>query len=228
MSIPILLDIVIIAILLCFVAGGIRLGFIRALCSLLAVFVAFFGAFFLAKYLTPVAVQIATPYALPSIVEKLEGEEAAPSRDFSEQETKTLLQNLGLPDSWSRIIEKNYSAQETDTPAFTSPSQMLANYILKIIITGALFLLSFIILLILWAILSRTLDLVAKLPVLNFCNRTLGAVIGLLKGLVLLLVLRWVLCDLTEVISPELVENTLVFQWLSLLLSYSKLNRFLL
>lgn len=225
MTPSLILDLVLAAILLVFAISGIRQGFVRALCSLLAVFVAFFGALLLAKTLAPTAAEIATPYLLPAIVERLEGKDTEiPSRDFSAQENDTLLENLGLPEAWTQIIQQNFASRDTAQEPFISPSQTLASYILEILSYGVVFIVSFVLLLIVWAILTRTLDLVAKLPVLNFLNRSLGAVLGLVKGLLFLLILRWVLCDLTGQVSPELVEQTYLFQWLSAVLADTPLG----
>ncbi|MBP1758985.1 MAG: hypothetical protein H6Q61_1234 [Firmicutes bacterium] len=229
MTPSLILDLVLAAILLSFAISGIRQGFVRSLCSLLAVFVAFFGAVFLAKTLTPYVAEIAAPHALPAIVERLEGKDVEiPSRDFSAQETGTLLENLGLPEAWTRIIQQNYAQQNIEQEPFASPSQVLAGYILNILTYGAVFVASFLILLMIWAILTRTLDLVAKLPVLNFLNRSLGALLGIAKGLLFLLILRWVLCDLTGQVSPEIVEQTYLFQLLSSFLAGTPLGKILL
>lgn len=229
MTPSLILDLALAAILLAFAISGIRQGFVRSLCSLLAVFVAFFGALFLAKTLAPAAAEVATPYVLPAIVERLEGKDTKiPSRDYSAQENDALLENLGLPEAWTRLIQENFATQDAEQEPFTSPSQTLANYILEILSYGVVFIVSFVLLLILWAILTRTLDLVAKLPVLNFFNRSLGALLGIVKGLLFLLILRWVLCDLTGQVSPALVEQTYLYQWLSAFLAGTPLSgRFL-
>lgn len=59
-----------------------------------------------------------------------------------------------------------------------------------------LFLAGFFGVLILWLILCHTLNLVAKLPGLHLLNKLLGGLLGLIKGLLLLMVARWILCDL--------------------------------
>ncbi len=237
MTPSLILDLVTVSILLLFAALGIRMGFVRALCSFLAVFVAFFGAVFLARTLTPALTELVSPYALPSIVERLEGSAKSSSltdapSDSAEgsallPETPVLLP-AGLPDAWNAIIQSQTAEAEGLRQPFTSPSQAIAASILRIIVFGALFLLSFLLLLLIWTLLSRSLDLISKLPVLNFCNRTLGAALGLIKGLLLLLVLRWALCDLTGFLPAAFVEESLVFRWLSQALSSFPLSRLLL
>ncbi len=226
MSIAWLLDLAIAGIVLFFVLSGMKEGFVRSLCSLLSLVVAFYSALFLSTYLAPVAATIAEPYALPAIVEKLEGD--TPSRDFESQTASALLENLHLPKSWIGIIERNYESNDTEAQPFTSPSELLAGYILRILCYIALFIVSFFLVLLLWAVITKTLDLVAKLPVLHVCNRTLGAILGAIKALLCLLLLRWFFCDITGLLSVELVANTWLFRWLSDFLEGTRLYRLLL
>lgn len=229
MDIPILMDVSIILILLFFAIRGIQHGFVRALCSFLAVFVALFGALFLTKQLTPMATDLLAPQVLPSIVKQLEKDSIPQSsQNFSPQETAILLQKIGLPETWNQMIQQIDSSAEREEITTTSPIQIMANYILNIILSAGIFILSFLLLLLLWMIFSRSLDLMAKLPVLNFCNRTLGGLFGLCKGLIFLLLLRWLLCDLMGQIPPELLARTWSFQVLSSLFSQIQFPSFLL
>ena len=229
MTLPILLDIGIALLLLFFAIRGIQQGFVRALCSFLAVFVALFGSIFLSKSLTPLVTDIAAPHFLPTIMKQLEaGSVPLPSQNLFSPETSNLLQHLGLPDSWSQMLQNFYTSSIVDQLTNTSPTQLFANFILEIIISALIFILSFILLLILWRIVSRSLDLVARLPVLNFCNRTLGALLGICKGILLLLILRWILCDLLDQIPPELIDRTYLFQWLTSHLPKLNIHKFLL
>lgn len=58
-----------------------------------------------------------------------------------------------------------------------------------------------------WTLLCRGLHLVAKLPVLHFLNKALGGVLGLVKGILILMVIRWVL-DLLAWIPPEVAVES--------------------
>lgn len=225
-----LLDISVLVILLGFILGGVRKGFVRSLCSLLAVFVALFGAILLSKYLTPPITELAAPRAVPSIVAKMESG-SSDDRDVQSpppQDTLTLLRNLSLPEYWARIVSDLYETTPQEEKPSLSPSQMLATFVLKSIISVIVFFVSFFLLLILWGILSRSLNLVTKLPVLNFCNKTLGGALGAVKGLIFLLILAWILSDLTAVIPPEALEKSFFFQWFSSFLSEIQLPKFLL
>lgn len=216
-QLPLILDGVLALLLLLFVISGIRQGFVLSLCSFLAVFVALFGAVMITKYTAPLVTDFAAPHFLPSIVEKVE--DTSPeisSRGPTAEALPPLLEHLGLPESWMDMVVRVYQGDQEETrPPFTSPSQMIAKSILEIAVAAGLFILSFILLLILWKIVSKALDLVTKLPVLNFCNRLLGALLGLLKGLLLLFILRWLFCDFLGLVPAGLIEETYLFQFLS-------------
>jgi len=210
MTLPMILDVGIAGILLIFLIRGMQLGFVRALCSFLAVFVALFGALFLSRLLAAPLADLLAPHVLPAIVEKLES--ATPTlpstQNLSLQDTEALLQVLGLPENWSQFLGQLNSTSDQSLDPTLSPAQMFAASILQIILSSVLFIVSFFLLLLLWRIVSRSLDLVARLPVLNFCNRILGALFGLLKAVLFLFLLRWVLCDLLGQIPPDVLLQT--------------------
>jgi len=215
MTFPLLLDLAIALILLIFAIRGVKQGFVRALCSFLAVFIAFFGAIFITKTLTPLAIDVAAPHVLPAIVQRVEAQPIPlPTQDFSAQETSLILQKIGLPETWGQLIAMLQASPDTVQTAASSPSQLFAAFLLKIIASAVIFILSFVLLLLLWSLISRSLDLVARLPVLNFCNRILGAVLGIAKGLIFLLLLRWVLFDMLGLIPLSAIEATYSYHYL--------------
>ena len=71
-----------------------------------------------------------------------------------------------------------------------------------------LFVVFFALILIAWTLISRGLDLVARLPGLHFLNKTGGAILGLVKGCAILFLCAWVLRYLGKVIPEETVEQT--------------------
>ncbi len=78
-----------------------------------------------------------------------------------------------------------------------------------------LFLAGFFGVLILWLILCHTLNLVAKLPGLHLLNKLLGGLLGLIKGLLLLMVARWILCDLLGWIPASIAAESRLLPLLS-------------
>lgn len=61
----------------------------------------------------------------------------------------------------------------------------MANEVAQPIAWGAVYIIAFFVILLLWNLVSKALDLVAKLPVLHFFNRLLGGALGLMKGLLI-------------------------------------------
>lgn len=59
-----------------------------------------------------------------------------------------------------------------------------------------------------WSLVCRVLRLAAKLPVLNLLNKLLGGLLGLCKGILVLLVARWILCSLLGWIPPEVAAES--------------------
>ena len=69
-----------------------------------------------------------------------------------------------------------------------------------------LYAVAFVLILVLWTILSRVLDLAFKLPVLSTLNRWSGGAVGLCEGVLLV----FVVCTLLKggVLPEEVVENS--------------------
>lgn len=86
----------------------------------------------------------------------------------------------------------------------SKPAAALAGQLSKSI----LFPIFFLLLLLVWGVVSRALDLVSKVPVVNTLNHGLGGAIGLVKGVVVVYVVVWVLCGPAGVISPQTTQET--------------------
>lgn len=231
MTMSLLLDCIVLALVLVFVLSGMRHGFVRSLCSFLALFVALFGAIYLAKMLTPAVADLAAPYFLPSIERKLEGVPSSQGNlDVSQVDTQTLLKTLHLPQSWDQMLQKiNASQSSAANPNhMQTPTQWLAFNVLKIVTSAVIFIVSFLLILFLWGILSRSLDLVARLPVLNFCNRILGALFGLLKALVFLFLLRWLLFDFWGIVPQNVLAQSYSYKYILMVFDSLPLDRFFL
>ena len=184
-----LLDLVVLLFLILFFVQGVRRGFILTLCSLLAVFLALAGGWFLVHQ-----------YSEP-LQEKLEPvilEHFAPDQD--ELDSQASGADPSLPEAvQEQLGEAAYSMQMA---VITQQCKVMSALAAKAI----LFLGGFVAVLLIWIALCHALDLVARLPGLHFVNRVLGGILGLIKGLLLLMVLRWALCDLLNLI-PETVQQ---------------------
>ena len=95
------------------------------------------------------------------------------------QDALNALREMGF---YEELVEAADRAIENGmTAAAAGAAARVAAAIAQSIAYRILFVLSFAVLLVLWGIFSRALDLVARLPGLHFLNKTGGAAIGLAK-----------------------------------------------
>ena len=89
-------------------------------------------------------------------------------------------------------------------------ARAIAEYVALQIARMVIFLAAFVVILLLWTLLSRALDLAFRLPVLSTLNSWAGAGVGLLKGGLLLFVAAWLLGDF---LPPEAVQGTVLLRF---------------
>ena len=90
-------------------------------------------------------------------------------------------------------------------------ARAVADYLALELTRMFLFLVSFALVLLLWLLLSRVLDLACKLPVLSTLNHWSGAALGLVKGGLIVFILCWLLRG--SLISQEAVEGTVLLRF---------------
>lgn len=120
---------------------------------------------------------------------------------------------LGLVGGWYLAVHGCQPLQEQLAPLFTGHLDAASALAAKAI----LFLVGFVGVQLVWKLLCHALNLVAKLPVLHFLNKALGGLLGLVKGILILLVAQWVLCDLLVWIPPEVAAQSRVLALLNTL-----------
>ena len=197
-----LLDLVILALLLYSVVMGFRRGLILTLCSLLAVVLAVAGGWYLATHHSAPL----EGYFQPIIQEKMQ--EGLGNR--MEEDTAGTAEGT-FP--FSRAVQEKAaeSAQALQNAAIAQWSADIAVLVARSI----LFLVGFLAVLLIWEILCHVLHLVAKLPGLHILNKIFGGAAGLVKGILLLIIARWVLCDLLGWIPAEVAAKSYLLPLLS-------------
>lgn len=214
MTSPIVIDLILLAILLFFMAMGAKRGFVLTFCSLMAVIVALVGANFLANTLTPAVSKAIEPTIETTIQTALESQVQS-LQDTATGETLTAIRDKGglyalVADAMADALEQvdlSPTVAQVATQAATAVATQLAH--------GLLFLVAFFLVLLGWTLLSHALDLVAKLPGLSSLNGLLGGVVGLVKGLIIAYIAVWVLYALTGTVSQETARQTHLFLFLA-------------
>lgn len=215
MSAPLLIDLALVALLVLFVIFGAHRGFVLTLCSLVAVVVALIGANLLADTLTPPLSAALQPRLEQTIQESLEQAAIDVTQEGSTavQALAALKEKGGLYQWAAEAIEGTLEEGFAQTAAQAAAA--VATQVAGQLAHSVIFLVGFFLVLIGWDLLSHALDLVAKLPVLSSLNGTLGGVLGFVKGLIILYIVVWALCDLTATIPPETVEQTKLLLFLT-------------
>lgn len=214
-------DGLVLAVLLIFACIGARRGLILSLCGLLAFVVAFLGASFAARTLSPVVADALEPKFAAAIEEQLNaslqaqaeaGQEAVLSSDDVPLEgVLDALREMGFYETLINTVDRAVESGMTAVAA--SAAAAVAAAIAQSAAYLILFLLGFFLILLAWRLLSRALDLVARLPGLHFLNKTGGALFGLVQGCIILFVAAWLLQFFGQMLPRELVEQTVLLKF---------------
>ena len=217
----IVFELIVVVVLAAFVLLGIKRGLVLSLCGLIGVLVAFAGAGAVARTLSPVVADALEPRFAAAIEEQLNesirqqaeaGEAAVLSPDDVPLEgVLDALREMGFYETLINTVDRAVESGMTAVAA--SAAAAVAAAIAQSAAYLILFLLGFFLILLAWRLLSRALDLVARLPVLHFLNKTLGAVFGLLQGCVVLFVAAWTIQFMGKLIPPEMVEQTTLLKF---------------
>ena len=210
-------DIAILAILVLFAWRGASRGFVLSLCGLLAVVVAFVGASFLANLLAPKVGAALEPRFAQAIAERLEeqfqqsgpAEDAAglaEGEDYPLQDVLSVLRDMGLYEDLVNTIDQ--AVQDGMTAVAANAAAAVAAAIAQSVAYTVIFTVAFALILIAWKVFSHAVDLVAKLPGLNFLNKTGGAAMGLIKGVLILFLAAWLIQYSGKLIPEETVQQT--------------------
>ena len=214
-------DGLVLAVLLIFACIGARRGLILSLCGLLAFVVAFLGASFAARAVSPVVADALEPKFAAAIEEQLNesirqqaeaGEAAVLSPDDVPLEgVLDALREMGFYETLINTVDRAVESGMTAVAA--SAAAAVAAAIAQSAAYLILFLLGFFLILLAWRLLSRALDLVARLPGLHFLNKTGGALFGLVQGCIILFVAAWLLQFFGQMLPRELVEQTVLLKF---------------
>lgn len=195
-AVSLLLDLVLLGLLVFSFVMGVRRGFLLSLCSLLAVLVALLGGWYLAAHWSQPLEERLEPVILETLTQ----------REAEEETTSP------LPDNLPQAIQDQaaQTAQDWKNATLAQAAAFLAGAAAKVI----LFLAGFFVVLLLWNLLFHALNLVAKLPGLHGLNKFFGGALGLVKGLLLLMLARWLLCDLLGWIPADVTRDSILLSLL--------------
>ena len=189
-NVGIFVDLILLALLLIGLVLGWRQGFVQALTRIIVVV----AALLLASWIAGKLAEPAARWLEPILSEKLEQRLTAQGNTDDAGE---MLANA---------VEKAQQAGETLLSAVVSTALKSAAY-------AVVYVVSFLLLLLLLRLVLTPLHLFTKLPVVHGVNALLGGVLGLVKCALLLFLAVWVLQKLQLLVTPELVNKTVLLKF---------------
>lgn len=224
------LDLLIVAVIALFALLGWHKGLVLTLCGVLAVFVAYFGASFVSETFSDdlaVLIQPAIQNRLDAVVEASLPDDSEPVHssllpDFSDPQEEpdpvsaSLDQVLAALRSSSLLTGMYETLVQAVTDGavkvVTSASSAVAHYLACQISRAGLFFLTFFLIVVVWSLLSRALDLACRLPVLRSFNEIGGLLLGLVKGVFILLAVVG-LVTLLGLVPEEVSGQTFLYRY---------------
>ena len=200
------IDLIIAAVLLVALVRGYVRGFILTLCGFLALFVALIGASILSSALAEPVAKAIEPAVASQIHDTVTSYyQRAPEADASSRDESDWLAQLPLEEVLEPLKDSQFfqgfarafqqAVDDGVTDIAVHAVQALAHFVAVQLARVILFLLAFAAVLVAWTFLSRALDLVSRLPVLNGLNRWAGGAVGLCRGALLVFIALWLLRD---------------------------------
>ncbi len=184
-------DIILIVIVLVTIIINIWRGFAKSLASILAAVASYFGATALGRI---IADFIYNSLIQPAIIKAVNDAIVNVSNKTAAGVASSLpswlpgLMNISADDI-SKLLEQPISnASDSIADAVNTAVRPIAIGIITVILTAVLFLLLFIIL---RKLITRPIVMLFRFPILNFINRSLGAVIGLIDAFLLVSMLAY-------------------------------------
>lgn len=215
-------DVILFLIVVLFAALGVRRGLVLTVCGLLSIVVALGGAKVAADSLSPMVAEAITPRITATVEGRLEKNVSDSVKDAGETAKDSLsgiLSIFGSSDTYEKASQQLQKAIQSGLkPSLESAAKSVAKDLAQPVAWWAVYGLSFCLILLVWELVSKLLNLVAKLPVLNLANRIMGGGVGLLKGalvvgLVCVLVLRFGLVTAAETQESVFLQFFSNFSW---------------
>ena len=195
MTTPVIIDAIVVILLVAAAIYGARRGLLRALAGLVIAVVALVGAGMIASAFSGPAAKLVAPAVSQRIARQVDDvltvqtEQVPGPEESGDSQVEELLALLGLDEAVRDSLAERAKESIRDTGA--SIAAAVVESIAQSIIYGALYILSFLALLVLLHVLAKAMDLLFKLPGLHGLNVLGGGLLGLIQGALLLFLAVW-------------------------------------
>lgn len=204
-------DVILFLVVLLFAALGVRRGLVLTVCGLLSILVALGGAKVAADSLSPVVAEAITPRITTTVEDRLEKNVNQSMKDAG-RDRQRQSQRHPVHLRQQRDLRKSQRATAKSHPVWSETQlgecrQIGGKGSAQPVAWWAVYGIAFCLVLLVWELVSKLLNLVAKLPVLNLANRIMGGGVGLLKGVLVVGLVCWVILRLGLVTAAETQES---------------------
>lgn len=184
------LTIAVLTMLILFAFIGYKRGLIKKVVSLLSLIITLILVSFLTPYISQF-IQERTPIyksIKEQCLESIEGQLSAMESNTKSAQVEFINQ-LALPDSIKNSMIENNNADVYASLAVDQFSDYIAGYLAKWIVNAMSYIVSFVLIIIFLRFAFMTLDIVARLPIINGINKIAGLVVGLVEGVLIMWIL---------------------------------------
>jgi len=180
------LELVVLIILSACIIKGIKDGLILTICSFLILFV----AITVTQAVTPqVSAVLKQDKGMVSFwtghVKNVLFEPHSDKESKEQEKPEKIIQGLSIPKVIKEQLIENNIQKTYKTLGINSVEEYVSMYIAYSIINCIAYIVVFVIVIIILQIIVRAINLVSKLPVINTMNKLGGAIIGLIRGLII-------------------------------------------
>lgn len=191
---------VVIVILAGFALKGRQVGFIKTVFAIFSIVIALVVSIGVSPYISKTLQNNEKfyNYVNDKISDGLHLQEKYDKNTEESKETEAI-EALTLPSSIKNELIENNNTEVYKALAIKSFNGYVSGYLTVIAINALAFLVTYMVIQIVLFVLSRVLDIISKLPILNGLNKTAGLIVGLFQGLVVI----WLLCIVLTAFSTS-------------------------
>lgn len=212
----IILDIIVVGLLILFAFWGRHRGLVKMITGVFVIILAITSASMLTKWTSPyISSNFVEPRITQLLLPEAQSESNTGEQTVSEPQTDSItsiLLKLGLPADTVTTAINDFKADAANSVEGAVVS--LSNSISGKVTYGIMFVIYFLLSLLVFLLLAKIIDLTAKLPVLNFLNRTGGLIMGAVWGYLIILVAASLLARFNILLTAETVSNTMVLNFI--------------
>lgn len=217
----IVIDLAILAILAFCVWRGYRKGLVLGLFGVIAIFVGLFGANIIAETFSGGFVDLMAPFISGIVDGELsdglssEDGEMNSVNEASDSEIADLVNRVfgavGLSEAESASLTEDIMSEFDKASA--NLSERITSRLASVFAFVIVFLIAFMLIMIVFTVIANLINLAFRLPGLDLLNGIGGAVLGLARAVLIILVFTWIFNFLGFVIPRETIEKTVLLEF---------------